>query len=175
MAYDPVLGSRFLFEPEALEANGDGRLSAEQERMLDATVRVMRHREPRVKLMLIVVFAVVIALVVISIANTPGGGMAGGIVAGVILAWILGIIWFFRARGRRTREAMEMRRVLTAEGALRIVSDSTQVWWANVGEARFSVDRYQADVLTEGRRYRVHYIQLPDGAMPLSMEAADPA
>lgn len=67
-----------------------------------------------------------------------------------------------------------MRRFLTAEGPLSIVSDSTQVWWANVGEARFSVDLYQAGVLTEGKRHRVHYIRLPDGAMPLSMEAADP-
>jgi hypothetical protein len=175
VAYDPVLGNRFLFEREALEANGEGRLSEEQERLLDATVRVMRRREPRVKAMLVIVFAAVIALVVIAIAATPGGGLASGIVAGVILAWILGLIAFFRARGRRTREAMEMRRLLTAEGPLRIVSDSTQVWWANVGQARFSVDVHQADVLTEGERYRVHYIQLPDGAMPLSLESADPS
>ena len=174
MAYVPAIGSRFLFDAEDLRANSEGRLSAEQERGLDATVAVMRRREPRVMVMLVIVFAAVIALVVVAIASTPGGDLTSGIVAGVILAWILGIIAFFRARGRRTREAMEARRLMVAEGPLSIATDSTMAWHATVGEARFGVELYQSQVLTEGSWYRVYYLRIPDGAMPLSLEPAGP-
>jgi hypothetical protein len=120
--------------------------------------------------LLIVVFAAAIAAVVVGIAVTPGGGLAGALVAGAALAWILGLVAFFRARGRRTREAMEIRRLRTSEGTLAIRSDATATWWATVGGARFGVERLQAEAMTEGARYRVHHLDTPDGAVPLSLE-----
>ena len=129
MGYDPVLGSRFDFDAEDLRANTDGRLSDEQERMLAAAAAAMGRHERRTRVLLVVVFAGAIALLAAGIAATPGGGLVPAIVAAAILAWILGLVAFFRARGRRTREAMEQRRLLTAEGPLTIASDSTTGWW----------------------------------------------
>ena len=152
MGFDPVLGGRFGFDADDLRANDEGRLSDEQERMLSAAA---------------------IAAVGVGIAATPGGGLASGIVAAAILAWILGLVAFFRSRGRRTREAMEQRRLRTAEGALAIRSDSTGTWWATVGGARFGVELLQAQAMTEGARYRVHHLDAPDGAVPLTLERAE--
>ncbi len=172
MAYDPRLGDRFMFDAEDLAANTRGAVSAEQARMLDATAGVMARREPRVMGMLGVVFLIVIAAVVVGLAATPGGGATGGIVAAVILAWILAIVLFFMRRGRRLRHTMEERDVLTAEGPLSIRTTATGTWYAHVGPARFSVDRYQSEVLQEDARYRVHYLDAPDGGIPLSLERA---
>src|SRR5512134_880982 len=99
MAFDPVLGSRFNFDAEDLRANGEGRLSAEQERMLSTAAAVMRRGERRTRVLLVVVFGAAIALVGVGIAVTPGAGVASGVVAAVALAWILGLVAFFRARG----------------------------------------------------------------------------
>ena len=173
MGYDPVLGSRFGFDAQDLRANDEGRLSAEQERMLAAAATAMRRHEGRTRVLLIVVFAGAIALVGAGIAATPGAGAAAGIVAAVALAWILGLVAFFRARGRRTREAMETRRLRTAEGTLSIASDATGWWRATVGDARFGVELLQAQAMTEGARYRVHHLDSPDGAVPLSLERVD--
>jgi hypothetical protein len=173
MAFDPVLGSRFGFDAEDLRANGDHRLSGEQERMLDAAAAAMRRGERRTRVLLVVVFGGAIALVAAGIAATPGAGVASGVVAGVALAWILGLVAFFRARGRRTREAMEARRLQTSEGALSIATDSTGTWWATVGGARFGVELLQAQAMEEGARYRVHHLAAPDGAVPLSLERLD--
>jgi hypothetical protein len=170
MGFDPVLGSRFAFDAEDLRANTDGRLSDDQDRMLAAAAAAMGRHERGTRVLLIVVFAGAIALLAAGIAATPGGGLVPAIVAAAILAWILGLVAFFRARGRRTREAMETRRLRTAEGTLSIASDSTQTWWATVGDARFGVELLQAQALTEGARYRVHHLQAPDGAVPLSLE-----
>lgn len=170
MAFDPVLGSRFNFDAEDLRANDEGRLSDEQDRMLATAARVMARHEGRTRVLLIVVFAAAIAAVAVGIAVTPGGGLAPAIIAAAILAWILGLVAFFRARGRRTREAMEQRRLRTSEGTLAIRSDATGIWWATVGGARFGVELLQAQAMTEGARYRVHHLDAPDGAVPLSLE-----
>ena len=92
----------------------------------------MGRHERRTRVLLVVVFAGAIALLAAGIAATSGGGLVPAIVAAAILAWILGLVAFFRARGRRTREAMEQRRLLTAEGTLTIASDATATWWATV-------------------------------------------
>ena len=165
MAFDPVLGSRFGFDADDLRANDEGRLSDEQERMLSAAATARARHEGRTRVLLVVVFAAAIAAV--------GVGVASGIVAAAILAWILGLVAFFRSRGRRTREAMEQRRLRTAEGALAIRSDSTGTWWATVGGARFGVELLQAQAMTEGARYRVHHLDAPDGAVPLSLERVE--
>jgi hypothetical protein len=173
MAFDPVLGSRFGFDAEDLRANGDGHLSGEQERMLEAASAAMRRSERRTRILLVVVFGAAAALVAVAIAVTPGAGVAAGVVAGVALAWILGLVAFFRARGRRTREAMEAGRLRTSEGALSIATDATGTWWATVGGARFGVELLQAQAMEEGVRYRVHHLAAPDGAVPLSLERLD--
>ena len=173
MGFDPVLGGRFGFDADDLRANDDGRLSDEQERMLAAAAAAMGRHERRTRVLLVVVFAAAIAAVAVGIASTPGAGLASGLVAAAILAWILGLVAFFRGRGRRTREAMETRRLRTAEGALAIRSDSTGTWWATVGGARFGVELLQAQAMTEGARYRVHHLDAPDGAVPLSLERVE--
>jgi membrane protein implicated in regulation of membrane protease activity len=173
MRYDPVLGSRFGFDAEDLRANDDGRLSDEQERMLSAAASAMARHEGRTRVLLVVVFGAAIAAVAVGIAVTPGGGPASALVAAAILAWILGLVAFFRARGRRTREAVEQRRLRTSEGTLAIRTDSTGTWWATVGGARFGVELLQAQAMTEGARYRVHHLDAPDGAVPLSLERVD--
>ena len=173
MGFDPVLGGRFGFDADDLRANDDGRLSDEQERMLAAAAAAMSRHERRTRVLLVVDFAAAIAAVAVGIASTPGAGLASGLVAAAILAWILGLVAFFRARGRRTREAMETRRLRTAEGALAIRSDSTGTWWATVGGARFGVELLQAQAMTEGARYRVHHLDAPDGAVPLSLERVE--
>lgn len=170
MVFDPRLGERFTFDEADVAANGRGEVSQEQARGFATTARVMRRREPRVLVMLAVVFIVVIALVVTAIASTPGGGLATGVVAGVILAWIFAIIAFFMRRGRRLTTAFEEHRVLTAEGPLSVRTTATQIWFAHVGQARFSVERYQAEVLEEDGAYRVHYLDAPGGGIPLSLE-----
>jgi hypothetical protein len=138
--------------------------------MLAAAAAAMGRHERRTRVLLVVVFAGAIAVLAAGIAVTPGGGLVPAIVAGAALAWILGLVAFFRARGRRTRLAMEERRLRTAEGTLTIASDPTQTWWATVGDARFGVELLQAQALTEGARYRVHHLAAPDGAVPLSLE-----
>jgi len=170
MAFDPRLGERFMFGEADLVANRDGRVSDEQARGFDATVEVMTRREPRVLIVLAVVFAVVIGVVVVAVANTPGGGLSGGVVAGVILAWIFAIILFFLHRGRRLTRAFAERRVLRAEGPLSIRTTSTGTWFAHVGQARFAVELLQAQALEEDAGYRVHYLDAPDGGIPLSLE-----
>lgn len=170
MVFDPRLGARFMFDADDLAANGRGELSAEQERMFSTTVRVMRTRERRVGWSLVVVFSIVIAGVVLAVVTTPGGSLAGGLVAGGALAWILGIIAFFRRRGRRMTQALDERRMLTAEGPLNVRTSATGTWYAHVGAARVGIDRYQSEVLEEDGLYRVHYLDAPDGSIPLSIE-----
>ena len=109
MAYGARLGERFMFDAEDLEADTRGVVSGEQARMLDATVGVMMHREPRVVGMLGVVLGVAIAAVIVGLAATPGGGGAGGVVAAVILAGSVAIVLFFARRGRRMTRAMRER------------------------------------------------------------------
>lgn len=170
MAYDHRLGERFMFEEADLEANRRGEVSDEQARGFAQTAQVMRRGAARSKVVLVVVFLVVIALVVAAISATPGGGLTAGIVAGVILAWILAIIAFFMRRGERLTQAFEEHRLLTAEGPLRIRTTATETWFAHVGEARFAVELYQAQAMEEGATYRVHYLDAPDGGIPLSLE-----
>jgi hypothetical protein len=170
VGYDPVLGSRFGFDAEDLRANDAGRLSPEQERMLRTAASAMGRHERRSVVLLVVVFAAAIVAVVAGSAATPGGGLAPAVVAGAILVWILLIVAIFRARGRHTRRAMEVPRLLTAEGTLSIATDSTGTWRATVGGARFGVELLQAQAMEEGGRYRVHHLATPDGAMPLSLE-----
>lgn len=170
MAYDPRLGARFMFEESDLDANRRGEVSDEQARGFDQTVRVMRRGAGRSRVVLTIVFALVIALVVAGISATPGGGLAAGLVAGGILAWILLIITFFMRRGKRLTDAFEQRRLLTAEGPLSIGTSVTETWWAHVGQARFAVELLQAQAMEEGAPYRVHYLEAPDGAIPLSLE-----
>jgi hypothetical protein len=172
MAYDPRLGHLFMFEEADLTANGRGQLSQEQERGFAVTVGIMKSREAKASIALVIIFAAVIALVVVAIANTPGGGLGCGIVAGAILTWILGIILFFRRRGRRLTRAFEEHRILTAEGPLNIRTTVTETWFAHVGRARFAVELYQAQGLEEDAAYRVHYLEAPDGDIPLSIERA---
>lgn len=170
MAYDPRLGERFMFEESDLEANRRGAVSPEQARGYDQVVRVMRRGAARSRVMLIVIFAIVIALVVVGVASTPGGGLEPGLIAGAILAWILLIIVFFMRRGQRLTRAFEERRVLTAEGPLSIRTSATETWYAHVGDARFAVELRQAQAMEEGAMYRVHYLDAPDGGIPLSLE-----
>jgi hypothetical protein len=170
MAYDHRIGERFMFGAEDLAANGRGAVSAEQARILDATAGAMARREPRAMGMVGVAFLVAIVAVIVGLAATPGAGAAGGVVAAVILAWIMAIVLFFMRRGRGHHRAIQERDVLTAEGPLSIRTTSTGTWYAHVGPARFAVDRYQSEVLQEDARYRVHYIDTPDGGMPLSLE-----
>lgn len=174
MTFDARIGSRFGFDEEDLAANGRGEVSAEQERMFAGAAAAMRRREPRVTIMLVVVFAATIAVVAIGIATTPGGAdgsaLAGAALAAGVIVALIALIAFFRRRGERLVRAMEERRVLTAEGPLNVRTDSTQTWYACIGEARIGVDRYQAEVLVEDAAYRVHYLDGPDGGLPLSLE-----
>lgn len=173
MAFDPVIGSRFFFTAEDLDANRDGRLSAEQERLLGVTVDVQERHAHRATWMVAVVMGLAIVLTGIALAATPGGGPAAVAVAAVILAGVMGLVLWAMARGRRTREALRGRRLQLAEGTLRVRTTSTGHWRARVGAADFGVELDQAQALREDGRYRVHYLQLPDGAMPLSIEAVD--
>lgn len=170
MVFDPRLGERFMFEEADLEANRRGVVSDEQARGFEATARVMTRGAARSRVILTIVFAVVIALVVAGISATPGGGPAAGLVAGGILAWILLIVAFFMRRGKRLTRAFEEHRVLTAEGPLSIRTSVTETWYAHVGKARFAVELLQAQAMEEGAEYRVHYLEAPDGAIPISLE-----
>lgn len=173
MGFDPVIGDRFGFSAEDLDANRGGSLSAEQERLLDVTVGVQERQARRSTWIVAVIMAFAIVLTGIGIAATPGAGLAAAAVAAVLLAWVMGLILWAMARARRGREAMHDRRLQLAEETLNVRTTSTGHWYAHVGPARFGVDLYQSQALREDGRYRVHYLQLPDGAMPLSIEAID--
>lgn len=173
MAFDPLIGSRFGFTAEELAANRDGHLTAEQERLLDATVVAYDRGARRSGRLVAVVFTVAIVLTAIAIAATPGGGLAAASLATVILTGVMAIILWAMARGQRTREAIRNRRLQTAEGPLNVRTTSTGGWYAHVGDARFGVELDQSQALREDGRYAVHYLALPDGAMPLSIEALD--
>ena len=173
MAFDPVIGGRFGFTAGDLEANRDGRLTDEQNRLLDATVTAYDRGARRSARLVAVVFTVAIVLTAVAIAATPGGGLAAASVATVILTGIFMIVMWAMARGQRTRGAIRDRRLLVAEGVLNVRTSPTGTWYAQVGAARFGVDRDQSAALREDGRYAVHYLALPDGAMPLSIEALD--
>jgi len=173
VAFDPVIGSRFGFTAEDLEANRGGRLSDAQNRLLDATVTAYDRGARRSGRLVAVVFTLAIVLTAIAIAATPGGGLAAASIATVILTGVYMIVMWAMARGRRARGAIRDRRLLTAEGVLNVRTSSTGTWYAHVGAARFSVELDQSQALREDGRYAVHYLALPDGAMPLSIEARD--
>ena len=143
MAFDPVIGGRFFFTAGDLDANRGGYLSAEQEHLLDVTVVVQGRHARRSTWLVAAAFGLAIVLTGVAIGTTPGAGLASAAIAAVILAGVMGIVLWAVSRGRRTRQAMRDRRLRTAEG------------------------------LREDARYRVHYLELPDGAMPLSIEAID--
>jgi len=173
MAFDPRLASSFMFDAEALAANREGRLTDEQEQGFARTVEVMRTGRSRSLAIVMLAFAVAIVLTVVAISATPGGGTAATAVAGGILLAIFLLVGFFLRRSDRTTTAFSDHRVLEAEGVLSISSDATGAWWARVGAARFGVELDQAQAMTEGARYRVAYLEIPDGAVPLSLERTD--
>ncbi len=173
MAFDPVIGSRFGFTADDLEANRDGRLTDEQTRLLDATVTAYDRGARRAGRLVAVVFTLAIVTTAIAIAATPGGGLAAASLATVILTGVFMIVMWAMAGGRRARGAIRDRRLRTAEGVLTVRTSSTGTWYAHVGDARFGVELVQAQSLREDGRYVVHYLTLPDGAMPLSIEALD--
>jgi len=59
---------------------------------------------------------------------------------------------------------------LEAKGPLNIRTTVTETRFAHVGQARFAVELCQAEALEEGAGYRVHYLDAPDGGIPLSLE-----
>ncbi len=170
MAFDPRLGHGFMFDEETLRANRQGRLTAQQEQLFDRTVTVMQRGRSRSLALVTVAFAVAIIATVLAISATPGGGTAAAAVAGGILLALFLLVAVFMRRAARTTQAFADRRVREAQGALSITTDSTGTWWARVGDARFGVELDQAQALTEGARYRVAYLLIPDGAVPLSLE-----
>lgn len=173
MAFDPLIGGRFGFTAEELAANRGGYLTTEQEHLLDVTVDAYDRGARRSGRLVAVVLVVAIVLTAIAIAAAPGGGLDAASLATVILTGIMAIILWAMRRGQRTRDAFRDRRLQTAEGPLNVRTTSTGGWYAHVGDARFGVELDQSEVLREDGRYAVHYLALPDGAMPLSIEALD--
>jgi hypothetical protein len=172
-----MLGRDFGFDAADLAANREGRLSAEQELLRKNTVAYNRRRMPRIKVMLVIVFAGAIALVVYGVSVTPGGSLTGGVVAAVILAWIAGIIWFFMRKNRPYQEALERGELLTVEG---VVSFDSVAFDQGAGGATYRVlvdgKKYstifgdQMDALTDGGRYRFYYMDVAIGKAIYSLE-----
>lgn len=180
MAFEAKLGREFGFDEKDLAANREGRLSAEQELIAKNAAAYSRRQMPRIKALVVIAFAVAIALVVYGVSVTPGGSLTGGIVAAVILAWIAGIIWFFMRKNRPYQEALERGELLTVEG---VVSFAPVAFDESVGGATYRVliddKKYftifgdQMDSLTDGARYRFHYMDIAIGKAIYSVERVE--
>jgi F0F1-type ATP synthase assembly protein I len=180
MAFEAKLGREFGFDEADLAANRDGRLSDEQELIRRNTAAYTRRRAPRIRALLVIVFAVAIALVVYGATVAPGGSATGGIVGAVILAWVAGIVLFFMRKNRPYQEALDRGEILTVEGA---VSFEPVAFDEGVGGATYHVfvddKKYftifadQMDSLTDGGRYRFYYMDIAIGKAIYSLERAE--
>jgi len=180
MAFNANLGREFTFDEADLDANRAGHLSADQEIIFRNTAEVMRRRTPRVKVLLAVVFAGAIAVVAYGISVTPGGGTTAGIVAAVILAWIGALFFWAMGRNRRYQAAMERRELITVEGEVsfdNVAFDEGMggsMYVLKVERHKLSVTSSQMDAMTDGARYRVHYVESGIGRpAPLTLERVE--
>ena len=175
MTFDHRLAQAFLFDESDLAVNRIGRFSEDQARLLSNTAAVATRRAPGRAIALFLLFAVLVVLAAFTVARSGGSGTQLTIVFAILAGFGL-LIVLLQRHARRRATALLSAVVRVVEGAADVSLHSSggasalTSYRVVVSGQRFVVDSEQAEAFTDGRAYRVHFIEGMSGLMILSAE-----